>query len=71
LEIRHAGRLLWSGEIGSKLQPISLPAFPLVHGRAQLELLSPAAPVPESTAAGARPLGFAVYGVQIQTGASR
>jgi len=65
LEIRQAGRTLWSGAIGPQLRTISLPAIPLERGRAQLELLSPAAPVSESAAAGARPLGFAVYGVRV------
>ncbi|MDI1320924.1 MAG: hypothetical protein PSW75_12135 [bacterium] len=65
LEIRHAGQLLWQGEIGAKLQTISLPAFPLENGRGQLELASPADPVPEGAEAGARQLGFAVYGVRV------
>ena len=63
LEIRHAGRVLWSGEIGPKLQTVSLPPVPLVHGHVQLELSSPAAPVREG--ADARALGFAVYGVRV------
>lgn len=65
LEIRQAGRILWRGEVGVRLQTIALPAIAPENGRVQLELASPAAPVAESAAAGARPLGFAVYGVRL------
>ena len=65
LEIRQEGRVLWRGAIGEKLQWIELPAVTFTQGRARLELSSGAAPAFESAAAGARQLGFAVYGVQV------
>ena len=64
LEIRQDGRVLWRGDIGEKLQWIALPPVALTHGRAQLELSSAAPPAPP-TAGDPRPLGFAIYGVQV------
>ncbi|MBI2813522.1 MAG: hypothetical protein HYX71_04505 [Opitutae bacterium] len=65
LEIRQDGRVLWRGDIGEKLQWVTLPVVTLAQGRARLELSSSAAPAVESAAVGARPLGFAIYGVRV------
>ncbi len=65
LEIRQDGRILWQGEIGTRLQTINLPAVPVAQGRAQLELASPANPEREGPGATARRLGFAVYAVRV------
>lgn len=65
LEIRQDGRVLWRGGIGKKLQWIELPAVAVVRGRAELELQSPVPAGRENADAGARALGFAVYGVRI------
>ncbi len=65
LEIRQDGRELWRGDVGEKPQWITLPAVTLTQGLARLELSSSAPPARESAAAGARLLGFAVYGVRV------
>ena len=65
LEIRQDNRVLWSGPISERVQWIELPAVAVVHGRAQLELHSPASAVRESADEKARALGFAVYGVRV------
>jgi len=66
LEIRQDGRLLWRGEIGVRRQWIPLTGITLAQGVAHLELSSPADPVSEGPAAGARTLGFAVYDVRVE-----
>lgn len=65
LEIRQAGRVLWRGEIGEKLQWIELPAVAVDHARAELELQSPVPAGRENADAGGRALGLAVYGVRL------
>ena len=64
LEIRQDGRELWRGEVGEKLQWITLPAVTLRQGQARLELSSATAPAPPG-ASDPRALGFAVYGVRV------
>jgi hypothetical protein len=66
LEIRQDGRLLWRGEIGERRQWIPLTGVTLAQGVARLELSSPAAPVSEGAAPGARTLGFAVYDLRVE-----
>jgi hypothetical protein len=65
VEIREGDVVRWRGTTGPKLQWVELDGVRLVSGRAALELVSAAAPVPESATPGARALGFAVYGVRI------
>lgn len=49
LEIRQAGRVLWSGEVGEKLQWIGLSGVTARDGHAGLEIHSGTAPVREGT----------------------
>lgn len=65
LEIRQHNRVLWSGPISERVQWIELSAVAVVHGRAQLELRSPAPVVRESADEKAHALGCAVYGVRV------
>jgi hypothetical protein len=65
LEIRQAGRALWRGGVGEKLQWIELPAVAVLNGRAELELSADGLPVREGVTAGARSLSLALYGVRI------
>ena len=65
LEVRHAGKVVWSGAIGDRPQWITLPPLPFVHGRLDLELSSEAAPVPEGADATARAIGIACYGARL------
>ena len=65
LEILQAGRVVWAGNVGAAVQWVELPALGATSGRLQLEFHSPAAPVRENAAPGARELGFALYGVRV------
>ena len=66
LEIRQAGRTVWSGTVDEKVRWIEVPAVKLVAGRAELELYSSARPIRENVFGDSRELGFAVYGVTIE-----
>jgi len=66
VEIRDDGRCLWRGPVGKELRWITLPPVPAGTGRLRLELASHAPPPRESAAPGARALGFAVYGVELE-----
>ena len=64
VEIRHGARLLWSGPVGVNLQSIEFPVERA--GRVVLQLRSSETPVRESSAPGARALGFAVYNPRVE-----
>jgi hypothetical protein len=66
IEIRDERRCLWRGPVGPEWRWITLPPVPAGSGRLRLELASEVPPQLESAAPGARALGFAVYGVEIE-----
>jgi len=64
VEVRQDGRVLWSGEVGSRRETVRVEGVSLAEGRARLEIASTAAPVSEG--AGGRALGFALFAVRVE-----
>lgn len=65
IEVRHAGRVVWRGEVGDRPQWIALPELPTARGRLELELHSPASPVGEGADNTARAISFACFGARL------
>jgi hypothetical protein len=65
IEVRHAGRVVWRGEVGDRPQWIALPELPFERGGLRLELRSPAPPVGEGAADTARHISFACFGARL------
>jgi hypothetical protein len=65
IAIQAGDRELWRGMVGERLQWVELRDVSAPRGRRTLRFVSPAAPVRESAAAGARELGLAIYGVEL------
>ena len=65
LQVKHAGRVVWQGAIGDRPQWIALPELPLVRGRLDLEVSSPAPPVAEGEGNTARRIGVACFGARL------
>ena len=66
MAIRTGETLLWRGAAGEKPTWIEFDTPVISAGHLTLELHAAAAPVPENTAADARLLGFAVYGMSVR-----
>jgi hypothetical protein len=61
VEIWHAGRPVWHGEVGDRPQWVALPALPTARGRLELELRSAAPPVEEGAGPTRRTIGIACF----------
>jgi len=67
VEVRAGDTVLFRGPVAVQAAWIDLPALtPIVAGRLRLELRSAAAPVKENGQPGARALGFALHGLEVQ-----
>ena len=66
IEVRAGETVVWSGKVGEKLGTLTFAVPPPAGGRIDLQIASSTAPQRENQDAGARALGFAVYGVSVQ-----
>lgn len=65
IEVLHAGRVVWQGEVGDRPQWVTLPELPFERGRLHLELRSPTPPVGEGVDNTARHISFACFGARL------
>lgn len=67
LEVRSGETIVWRGRVGVARQWIEFSATPQEPGKLRIEVRSDARTVAENAHADARPLGFAVYEVEVDS----
>jgi hypothetical protein len=70
IELRDDRTVLWRGTVGTRLEWIEINATQREPGRLFVDFRSEAPPVREGDGPDARPLGFAVYDVEVRQGAT-